>query len=163
MCLLLQPAWLWGWPGWGNRHMSRKAGLRWACTLMETHLQSGDSVHVLYMAEEIGQLSQWGVSVGAQLQASVVQGEEAVVDILCTHCRHLYSGQRKTLPFTWVWGTGVLDIAMSWMLIHTGVHYLSASHLFYFLYEPNAAWHLVLHSFVWYPEPKWDEKEYKPP
>lgn len=80
----------------------------------------------------------------------------SLVDIFCTHCQHLYSGQGKTLPFTWVWGTGVLDMIMSWMLIHTWVHYLSASHLFYFLYEPNAAWHLVQFCVVSGTQVSWE-------
>lgn len=112
----LFPNKLWcNWPAWGNgewrnnRHMYSKAGGEWAM------LSDGDapvagklSAYYIQLKEAVNQFG-WG-----DLWRGAVSGcshSEEEADTFSTYCHHPYQNQGKPLPFPWVWGTGVLDMA----------------------------------------------------
>lgn len=54
----------------------------------------------------------WLVSAGEQVQVAVIKEEEAVTDRFYVQCQPPTSNQGKTLPFLWVGGIGILDMAI---------------------------------------------------
>lgn len=90
---------------------------------MKTQQHPGNSVCVLFTAEDGGRLANLGRAplLGEQSQATVDLEEDAVVDTLGTSCQHLHTDQGD-LQFSWVRGTGILDPAVfiSTVHIHSG-------------------------------------------
>lgn len=120
--LLLQPMQLRDWPNCGDRECRndrhRKAGITWAVHSKGAPPAASPKPRMLIIHSTKEEEAGKPILVREQSQIKVIKEEEAVADVLCTHCQHPH------------WGTEVLDLAvlMSTIQIHSRLHLLHTNY-----------------------------------
>lgn len=87
--------------------------------------QASKEAGLLYSAELGGRVSKSCQS-GFWREQSLghkylVGGRKVQWLFLFMHCKHFYSNQRKSLPYLWLWGIGVIEMAIPTLHIDSGL------------------------------------------